>query len=304
MEYPFLREPYQWEGIQVLPLSGKNRSFYRPLTLYRTLSAFRQLPPPQILHSLWLTEATLAGQFLSRLHQIPQIATVMGQDAQPQNRYLKLLTLSSMKVVPLSHRSAQTLWESTGHRVADVIPIGLSETGGQSERSLDLLTVGSLLPIKRQDRFVELVDCLRKDFPDLKAAIIGTGPQRQKLQEQIQKLRLERNLQLWGELPREEVLQWMGRTRVFVFTSENEGMGYVLLEALAQGAHLVSTPVGIAETGPKSRVASTDSELADAARQFLRNPVDTAPRLPFSLDDSVQNYLKLYEEILRKPSGS
>ena len=315
LQYPFIRMEYWMGGVRVIALGGRNRGWARPLAFARAAAAFRSLHrdrPVSVIHSMWLTEAALAGRWLSARYSVPQVTTVAGQDAGADNRWLRWVDAGAAGAVALSARSAAVLERSSGFR-APVIPIGIAaaEIGGEplAGRDLDLLSVGSLIPLKRHARFVELVHRLRPSFPHIRAAIIGTGPEEGRLRAQIARLGLAAQVRLLGRVTRAELLGWMGRARVFVQCSEQEGMGYVLLEALARGAHAVSLPVGIAAESRKCRVV----EMADPARadapgpeteamyaqlvahtaRFLREPVDAAPEVPFGLAETVEAYLRL-----------
>lgn len=302
LQFPYSTRPYLWHGLSVYPLGGQNQRWQRPFHFYQAWRCFQAIhaqTPVDYLHAMWLTEAALLGQWLSRQARLPLVTTVMGQDALKENHYLRWLNLSQIHLATLSTAANPYLAQYARPRL---IPIGLppEETGGQpwSERRLDLLAVGNLIPLKQQAQFVDVVHALRQTFPTLQAAIIGDGPEKNALLQQIHQLQLGANLQLWGALPRPQVLQWMRRSRVLVLSSRYEGMGYVVLEALGQGAHVVSTPVGISidiePYTPKCALAADLNHFTKATEGFLTHPIDDQPHLPFPLAASIEAYLELY----------
>jgi 1,2-diacylglycerol 3-alpha-glucosyltransferase len=307
MQYPFQQRKYRWEGMEVHPMGGRNRKLAKPLTWRRTALTLKQLHqthPIDILHSFWLQDATHVAAKVARKLQIPHFASAMGQDVHPANRYLRRLKLDGMKVIALSTLSRRTLEATTG-RIADVIiPFGIApvdvDASASPDRPMDLLAVGNLIPLKRHDRFVRIVRMLADERPSLQAMLIGEGPCRRELEAQIRELKLEGHLRLAGSMSRPEVLQAMSQARVLVHSSETEGHGMVLTEALARGAHLVATPVGLStdllhtSAADKCMISDHTFGLAEAALEFLRNPVDWAPRNPYPIAQTVADHLHLY----------
>jgi len=109
-------------------------------------------------------------------------------------------------------------------------------------RTYDLITVGRLAEIKRLDLFIELIDRLRADLPNVKAAIIGDGPLRASLQAKAQRRGLEPNVTFAGR--RDDVARWLCDARLFVLTSASEGLSIALAEAMTAGLPAVVTRVG------------------------------------------------------------
>jgi glycosyltransferase involved in cell wall biosynthesis len=134
----------------------------------------------------------------------------------------------------------------------------------------------------------------------VRAVLVGEGPQRAVIEGQIKELGLGANLTLVGQKTRAEVLELMRQSKVFVHSSEMEGTGLVLVEALGQGMHLVTTPVGVGEQLPmeagsdKTAVSQHTFGLYEAALRFLKAPVDWNAREPFPMQGMVASHLQLY----------
>jgi glycosyltransferase involved in cell wall biosynthesis len=85
--------------------------------------------------------------------------------------------------------------------------------------------------------------------PDALLVIAGEGPAREGLREKVAALGLTPNVYFAGYLERDSaLLDCYAAADVFVFASRTETQGLVLLEAMAQGAPIVST----AELGTRS----------------------------------------------------
>jgi 1,2-diacylglycerol 3-alpha-glucosyltransferase len=90
---------------------------------------------------------------------------------------------------------------------------------------------------------------VRKRMPEAMLVIAGEGPAQGALRKQVDELGLQEDVKFVGYLDRDtSLLDCYAAADVFVFASRTETQGLVLLEAMAQGAPLVST----AELGAKS----------------------------------------------------
>jgi glycosyltransferase involved in cell wall biosynthesis len=83
---------------------------------------------------------------------------------------------------------------------------------------------------------------VRASVPNALFVIAGEGPARESLRELAARLGLGQDVHFVGYLDRDtELLDCYAAADVFVFASRTETQGLVLLEAMAQGAPLVST---------------------------------------------------------------
>jgi glycosyltransferase involved in cell wall biosynthesis len=123
--------------------------------------------------------------------------------------------------------------------VSGCINVGASTA---CEKEYDLVFVGRLAEIKRVDLFLETVSCLVKIKPDLTAAIVGDGALRQQLQTLAAELQIADRVTFAGF--RDDVGEWLSRSKVFVLTSDSEGLSLALMEAMAAGLPAVVSNVG------------------------------------------------------------
>jgi len=97
-----------------------------------------------------------------------------------------------------------------------------------------------------------------RSVPDAVLVIAGEGPARAALRAQARSLGLERQVHFAGYLERDgALLDCYAAADVFVFASRTETQGLVLLEAMAQGAPVVST----AELGTRSILVPASGAL-------------------------------------------
>lgn len=140
-----------------------------------------------------------------------------------------------------------------------------------------------MLSVARLDR--------RKDFPtllrafrsvrrhvDVELHIVGSGPERTALEHLVESMDLEEDVRFLGEVESPVLRDEYAGATLFALSSRQEGLGIVLLEAMAAGLPVVATdsggsadPVVHDETG--FLVAVGDSTgLADAMLRLLRDP--------------------------------
>lgn len=112
----------------------------------------------------------------------------------------------------------------------------------QSPKVYDLILIGRLGPVKRVDLFLEAVRCLVENRPQTRAVIVGGGDLESPLRGLAEKLGLTRNVNFVGQ--QANVLEWLRKARIFVLTSDSEGLSLALMEAMACGLPAVVSHVG------------------------------------------------------------
>jgi glycosyltransferase involved in cell wall biosynthesis len=108
-------------------------------------------------------------------------------------------------------------------------------TGGRPEKRL-LLTVSRLAPEKN----VGFLAGVLREFPDACMAIVGDGPHRPELERVFRGA----DARFIGYLKGEELAAAYASADVFVYASETETMGNVVLEAMASGCAVVAPHAG------------------------------------------------------------
>ena len=109
--------------------------------------------------------------------------------------------------------------------------------------------IGRVAHEKNIDFLVKVFVQVRRTVPSALLVIAGEGPAREGLKAQVARLGLQKDVCFAGYLDRNTgLLDCYAAADVFVFASRTETQGLVLLEAMAQGAPIVST----AELGTRS----------------------------------------------------
>ncbi|MBY5969548.1 glycosyltransferase [Halomonas denitrificans] len=146
-----------------------------------------------------------------------------------------------------------------------------------------LLHVARLVPVKNQQRLIAAFHQAVNQGLDHDLVIIGDGSERRHLEAQVMALGLAAKVHFLGK--KDNPYPWMKDATALVLSSNFEGLGIVLIEALALGTQCVAcdVPGGIDEvlTGPQARLlaAPTVEALADKMREAVTDPV--------TIDDSM-----------------
>lgn len=87
-------------------------------------------------------------------------------------------------------------------------------------------------------------ECREKGY-EVSAILIGDGSKRKEFEQLSQKLGIDDYIEFTGLLPSsDEVRKVLNRSDIFVFPSQGEGLPRGILEAMAAGMPVLSTPVG------------------------------------------------------------
>ena len=145
------------------------------------------------------------------------------------------------------------------------------------EREKRIVSVGRLEKQKNQTLLIEAFSELAKQFPEYILEIYGEGSLRTSLENKIEQLELKTRVFLKGY--EKDVLSKISRAKMFVLSSDYEGISNALIEAMAIGLPVVSTdhPIGGAravivdgENGLLTPVGDRKA-LGDAMRAILED---------------------------------
>ncbi|MBR5079023.1 MAG: glycosyltransferase [Victivallales bacterium] len=105
----------------------------------------------------------------------------------------------------------------------------------------DIISVGRLIPVKNQKLLLEVFAEIHKQYPNYSLIIYGEGEEREKLQSLSHALGIESNFFLPGN--KKDIFNCMANAKLFVLSSNYEGMPNALLEAMCLGLPVISTKV-------------------------------------------------------------
>lgn len=138
-----------------------------------------------------------------------------------------------------------------------ILPLGLDMSQFQRAEVSELagrpsvLFVGRLELIKGCHVLVEAASRLRVRFPDLHLHVVGEGPQKAALDQQIKALGMEKAVSFYSRLPRERLVSMYKSADICVSPSTyNEGFGMSVIEGMAGSGVVIASATG----GMKERI--------------------------------------------------
>ena len=174
--------------------------------------------------------------------------------------------------------------------------------------------VAALVPHKGQKYLIRAAAEVIRQAPDTRFVIVGEGELETALRTQIASLHLERHVLLAGFRP--DVLSLQKGFDLFAMSSVTEGMGSVLLDAMAMGQATVATRAGgIPEVVVDGRTGllvpvRDPHALAAAIVRLLNDPgrrgrfgaaAREQVRQRFSVERLVQRTIDAYQAVARVP---
>lgn len=195
------------------------------------------------------------------------------------------------------------------------------QTAARRELGLpDTPTLGIVATLRDWKGHTYLIDAFRdlhERFPAWQLLIIGDGPQRANLEQQVQRLALGNSIRFVGN--QDNVEKWLNALDLFVLPSYGEeGVPQGVMQAMACGLAVVSTPVGAIReavvdgvTGILVEPRNTDALAQDLARlmtdEALRRQIGEAGqrhvRAHFSIEDMLDKMEKIFYRFARREAA-
>lgn len=198
------------------------------------------------------------------------------------------------RIAPRFYRSTQmvTLSESSRSELEglglarsriEVVPPGINPQfvpGGEPSPTPLAVVVGRLAPVKRVHLMVEAALAVRAAVPDFELVIVGDGPRREALVEQIARAGASEWITLAGHVSDAELVELYQRAWVLTSASEREGWGMTITEAAACGTPAVVT-----------RISGHTDAVVDRRTGLLADTIDelAAGMITVCTDDTLRS---------------
>lgn len=173
----------------------------------------------------------------------------------------------------------------------------------EGERDKTIVAVGRVDENKNHEMLIRAFAGIADEFPEYRLLIYGDGEKRGQLRELVSEMELDERILLPGSTA--YVADAIYKTRVFVLSSNTEGMPNTLIEAMVMGLTVVSTdcPCG----GPAELIQNNyngilvpvgDVNKMQEKLQFLLNNLQEADRMGINAMKTSDIYMpeKVYEE--------
>ena len=243
-----------------------------------------------VIHCHWLITSGLMGALAACPARLPLVVTAHGSDVFTQNPVFMALdrwVLARSCVCTVnSRRSGQLVSRLNPEARIEPVPMGVyPERYGRHLRSAavreamgdgrpQILFVGRFSKNKGIDNLVRAMPTIAAELPEARLALVGFGPDEDRIRSTIEAVGLGDRVTILGRVSRDDIPTHMASADLLVLPSIRvEGLGVVLLEALASGTAVVGSDVGgipdIIEDGVTGLLCRSRDE-ADIAAKCVR----------------------------------
>ena len=220
-----------------------------------------------LVHSHWLLPQGLVGAILHCICGIPHVATIHGSDLNliKNNNLLKPVCrfiIRNSDAITVNSRFMKKQLMSVVPSYSSktkIIPMGVDPARFEEPCFLDrkkeyltnhlILCIGRLIDWKGMVFLIEAIPEILRHYPDTRLLIVGAGPEQENLLKKTADLNLENAVRFLRSVHNEDLTSFYHSADVFVLPSINkggrtEGLGVVLLEAMAAGCPVIGSNVG------------------------------------------------------------
>lgn len=310
-----LTENLRKNGVPVVFLGKKTGldilCFYR---LYREIQKFQ----PDVVHShiyagKYAHIAASAAGVNVKVHTVHSIAQ---KEADTNDKKLNGFLFKKMRVLPvaLSEEVRQSIVELY-HLNPKEIPIACNgipmdrcdPCSAYPKTATNFIHVGRFGEEKNHGNLIRGFVKAHEQHPAIQLRLYGDGPLRQDMEDLVAELQAQDFIHFMGLT--NDVYGAMAKADVFILPSIYEGMPMTLIEAMATGLPIITTPVGgivdMLEDGKEAAFTGTDpASIAESISTFvdnlaLRQTLGQAARIKakqFSAEAMAKKYLEIYSE--------
>jgi glycosyltransferase involved in cell wall biosynthesis len=194
----------------------------------------------------------------------------------------------------------------------DVLPILVDIEKLKQEEKFDIkqkypgfdfyfLTLSRVSKVKNIPLQLKALSKLKQKYPKFLLIIVGDGPERKRLEKLVIKLNLKGNVVFEGW--QTNVISYLKSSDCLLFSSNYEGYGMVIIEALSFGLPVITTKVGVApeviENGKNGFLVEVgnEKEYLQALEKIIEKPLKSNHSLLFKKLPTKEEYLKSYQKL-------
>jgi glycosyltransferase involved in cell wall biosynthesis len=323
--------------IHRLPVGKRDLHYWRPGELARWLAGARhhgrrlaREREYDLTHCWAGWPSGLVGHGMRR--SIPYVVSLRGSDVPGYNARLRWLDpLVFRHVVRRVWRDAAAVVSVSGNlrdlalQTTNRVPIEVIRNGVDVERftprddgspsPFTVLFVGRLIPRKGArhlvDAFAEIVGA---GETEARLVLAGDGPERDVLEAQCRRSGISDRVEFHGIVPRTGMPALLREASVLVLPAYEEAMPNAVLEAMASGLAIVTTPTGARELLDGNGFVverGASAPLREALGRYLADPELLAAHRARSREIArslswsrvAHRYEELYERVLRETRG-
>ncbi len=237
--------------------------------LYYSLKIIRK-EKIDLIHSHWIIPSGIIGAICKNIFKIKHITTAHAGDVftiknlKYINKIGSFVLRNSDKITANSIYTKDAILsiENTIKNNVEIIPMGVNTSifnpKRMNKKSLKkifgakylIFSVGRLVEKKGIKYLIMAMKYITKEFSDTKLIIGGAGPEKENLERLTNDIALNDKVIFTGYIKNSELPIYYASSDVFVLPSivtrdgDTEGLGIVLLEAIASGTPVIGSNVG------------------------------------------------------------
>lgn len=216
-----------------------------------------------LLYAHWWIPGGLIAWLVSYCSGVPYVLTVHGSDISLLGEFswakaiARRVLSRARQITTVSTFLAQKIIRLIGSEISKIAifpmpvdPNKFYRAEQKSPRLFSLLAVGRLVPLKGYDQLIEATKILIEQRLEVRALIIGSGPDEGRLKSLIDKYNLGSIIQIIPNQPHNELNNYYNQADIFIFPSltepggRQEGLGLTILEAMAAGLPVIASQTG------------------------------------------------------------
>jgi glycosyltransferase involved in cell wall biosynthesis len=241
-------------GFKIYRISYPEIRFIGSIILWLKIVLKIQQIAPEIVHAQDFCMG-ISAFLAKKVFKIPFIIWGRGEDVYhpllQQRISNKLILQNSRQVISLTKNMQNEIIKRYGIQ-SIVIPNGfdiqdltiLKGTPEKKSGHQNVLFVGRLHPVKGIKHLIIAMKDVIAINPAARLILIGEGNEKENLVTLSMQMGIQKNVQFIGEVPHDEVFNYMQQSDLFVLPSLSEGFPGVFLEAMACGLPIIATRVG------------------------------------------------------------
>ena len=210
------------------------------------------------IHAVWASGTSSAANNAARISNVSwSFSGHSGDLIESVDLRKKVENASGVRVISERGMSFLTACGITSQKIRN-IHLGvkynktLIKAPLSDSKDIRIACVGNLLPIKGHRYLIAALKELVSENFEISLAVIGSGPELKKLQNQVKEEKLEKYISFIPSVPRMEILESfeMGLYNLVVLpsvksaTNQEEGIPVSLMEAMSFGIIVISTQTG------------------------------------------------------------
>lgn len=137
-------------------------------------------------------------------------------------------------------------------------PPAVNQKVSKGEKILDIVCIADFTKVKRIDVFLKVIAKIKQKYPGIKASMVGGNGRKHRYEKMKHEMNLDENVAFEGIV--KNVYSYLMKSRLFMMTSEAEGLPMSLIESMSAGLPCVVPDVGdipdIAEDGSNALVVT------------------------------------------------